>query len=484
MATLLNNVAGPNFSGTSGLISGWSAVYTSIGGTAMISYDFNYYVNTGNTNIVWGLYVDGVLKSQNNSVTIDSLKHQSANASFPVINLTAWARTIAIGLIYSSNGAVSVASSDTCNMSIIETVGANTIGLTGPTGPVGIGISSFGSTAPFFSNVSAGTGALGVLNGVAVNAVGNTALGAGAMRNLTDTANSSFNVGIGYNSLYGVTGANFNNNVAVGAYTLVGGYDNVALGNKASQNTRGGANVAIGHQALNANTVGEANVAIGWNSSYRIGNGVGNISIGYSCLDNCVTGNRTVAIGRSAGNGSISGDYNIYIGDTSTASTSSVSNEIVIGSSAGGVRGKGNNTALIYATAGLYSYTPGYWWGYGKYTVGGNIRWNTFTNRSIVLNHVNDTQILCPTPGLYEFNLSGSIFCNSASIINLNMNVNGSVYLSGPCYYTGFIGWRAISLSAFVVVTNTTTYITYTMGSGMETSIDAPTILTAKYISM
>jgi hypothetical protein len=39
-------------------------------------------------------------------------------------------------------------------------------------------------------------------------------------------------------------------------------------------------------------------------------------------------------------------------------------------------------------------------------------------------------------------------------------------------------------LSAFVVVTNTTTYITYTMGAGMETSLSAPTILTAKFISL
>jgi hypothetical protein len=64
------------------------------------------------------------------------------------------------------------------------------------------------------------------------------------------------------------------------------------------------------------------------------------------------------------------------------------------------------------------------------------------------------------------------------------MSVNGSPYLSAPCNYSGFIGWRAISLSAFVYVNNTTTYIQYSMSGGLETSVNYPTILTAKFCGL
>jgi hypothetical protein len=148
------------------------------------------------------------------------------------------------------------------------------------------------------------------------------------------------------------------------------------------------------------------------------------------------------------------------------------------------VPGPAANSLRINASSGLYSYIPAYWYGSAKYTVGGQIRWSTKNNRGILLNPSDDRQILCPIPGLYEFNLSGSMFSNKTDVQNMNMNVNGSIYLAGPVYYTGFIGWRAVSLNNFVVVTNTTTYITYTMGAGLETSVNAPTILTVKYISL
>jgi hypothetical protein len=135
----------------------------------------------------------------------------------------------------------------------------------------------------------------------------------------------------------------------------------------------------------------------------------------------------------------------------------------------------------------LYSYIPGYWWGYAQNQLGGTIRWNTFTNRAIRLNPADSTQILCPTPGLYEFNLSGSIYNDVSSVQAVSMFVNGGLYLSRPCYYFnngGNTGWQAISLSAFVYVNNTSTYIQYDMTSRLLTDGNAPTILTAKFCGL
>ena len=152
MVNLLNNVAGPipDFVGTSGLITGWSANYTSIGGTALISYDLTCYTNAAANTIILGLYVDGILKSQNSTYITSINIHRTIKASFPVVTLAAGSRTIAIGLVSTSSGNITVDRNDFCNLTIFETVGANTIGLTGPTGFTG----PQGLNAPLNSNFS------------------------------------------------------------------------------------------------------------------------------------------------------------------------------------------------------------------------------------------------------------------------------------------------------------------------------------------
>jgi hypothetical protein len=237
---------------------------------------------------------------------------------------------------------------------------------------------------------------------------------------------------------------------------------------------------------INCSSTGTNNTLLGtFAGSNLLSSGLGsNTLCGYRAGVNITSGTYNTCIGVNAGSSITSGANSVYIGNAADASSGTVTNEGVINLSGSATTGKGANTMLINASSGLYSYLPAFWWGYAQYTVGTTIRWNTKTNRGIVLNPVDDTQILCPIPGLYEFTLSGSIFCNATSVINMNMNVNGSVYLAGPAYYSGLIGWRAISVSAFVVVTNTTTYVQYVMGSGMETSVSAPTILTAKFISL
>ena len=253
--------------------------------------------------------------------------------------------------------------------------------------------------------------------------------------------------------------------------------DGVSLGTSAGASGR--YNAYIGTQA-GTGSVGSGNVGIGYQA--LAGAGSGCFGLGFTAGYQALT-NGNICIGGSTGQNILTGSgYNIYIGGS--PSSSSASYESVIGAAASAPVGKGSNTCYIPNSAGLYYYIAGYWWGYAQYIVGGILRWNTFRNRAIILNPSDSTQILCPTPGLYEFTLSGSIFSNLTSIQNLSMSVNGSPYLAAPCNYSGFIGWRAISLSAFVYVNNTSTYIQYSMSGGLETSVNYPTILTAKFCGL
>ena len=415
-------------------------------------------------------------------------------------------------------------------------------GATGSTGPQGIGITSFGSTAPFFSNVAGGTGALGVLNGVALNTVANTALGAGAMRNLTDNSNNNNNVAIGYNSMLGSgSSISSNRNSALGAYSLYSnttGYSNTAIGyqslysittatgttsvgsNSLYSNTIGYQNTAVGSNALYANTTGYQNIAIGTlalaNNTTGSGNtaigplcmqstttGAGNVVIGYQSLNtstlgnnntvigyqsmtSVTTGSSNVGVGYNSGLNVTTGNYNIYIGNSSTASTSAATNEVVIGSSAAGIVGKGNNTAFIYAPAGLYSYMPAY--GHFRSTSInlGLMLWNTtLFNQNISVSNQTVTFAL---DGLYEIIFSGTV-----QSISLGGSPSGQLYINGSLYspgvnafsygaHTGPNTRQALSFTIMYRMTAGSTM--YMLCTNVQGNGSNPSYLTIKYIGL
>ena len=282
-------------------------------------------------------------------------------------------------------------------------------------------------------------------------------------------------------------------NVLVGSFagaSLTSGGGNTLVGQGAGNNiTSGTFNIGLGANAFGGSGamtyMNAGNIAIGISSLYSCtGTAAHNTAVGFLALQSMTTGVGNIAFGNSCANNLLTGNNNVYIGQAITSSTTSVSSEGAINLTGSGITGRGANTFFINATAGLYYYIPGYWWGSAQYVVGGIFRWNTFLNRGIVRNPSDSTQIICPTPGLYEFTLSGSIFSNLTSNQNVNIYVNGNLYLTTPVNYSGFVGWRAISLSVFVDVYNTTTYIQYDMSAGLETSLSFPTILTAKFVSL
>jgi len=286
----------------------------------------------------------------------------------------------------------------------------------------------------------------------------------------TMTQNSAQNIAIGNNALFSAT-TTANNNVACGYQAL-------------QTLTDGNNNSAFGYQAGQAVVGGIRNTLIGNSAGYSISSGSFNTLVGASPSFILTTGQFNTCLGYIAGQSLITGSYNLHLGYNTQASSSSVSNEIVIGSNSTITQGRGANTAFINSSAGLYAYTPGYWYGTAQYVVGGIFRWTTTINRAIALKVGDDTQVLCPVAGIYEFTMSGSIYSNLITNQNVSMFVNGSAYISAPCNYSGLVGWRAIALSVIVNVTTPNTYIQYTMSAGIESSATFPTVLTVKYLGL
>ena len=297
---------------------------------------------------------------------------------------------------------------------------------------------------------------------------------------------------LGLNAGYSITTSS--DNLAIGAYTMAKNLNpitttngrNVAIGHYASHSLEGtpSNNIAIGYNALYAATNVTNNTIIGSSSATSTTTAINNTVVGASCMNSNITGSNNTIIGYNSGQGLNGGVNNIHIGVGCQASALNASSEIIIAGTSGTIIGKGSGTCYISSPYGLYYYSPSYWWGYAQTQTGGYLGWNKFSSRNMELQFGNNTQLLVPFAGLWEFTLSGSVYANSTVAQNMNMYVNGSVYLLQPVYYNGLVGWRSVSLSAFVVVTNTTTYISYAMAGNLETNTGAPMILTAKFISL
>lgn len=148
-------------------------------------------------------------------------------------------------------------------------------------------------------------------------AVGTTAVGFGALRNNTT---GSYDTCLGYKSLYSCTS---NNNTAAGyqsGYSINTGSDNVILGYRALRlGTSASDNVCIGSGAMGVGiVVGGANVAIGSNALSAVTGGAGagssNVCIGYQVATTMTTGKNNVILGPQAG-ATNNGNYNVLIGD-------------------------------------------------------------------------------------------------------------------------------------------------------------------------
>ena len=343
----------------------------------------------------------------------------------------------------------------------------------------------------------------------------NTLVGMSAGGNLT-TGDTNFHLGL--NS--GFSNLSSNDNISIGAYSMgkaanfmtgVNGR-NLSIGHYSGHSLSGQPtnNVAIGYQALwNATEVSD-NIAIGTNSlaTIRAGGGA-NIAIGGSStsvggtLTNgqgyniglgiasnlYISGNASnnIGIGAYSNFNTSTGTNNISIGPFTQASSATSSNEITIstnGTISVPVSGRGANTALIDARNGLYSYSPAYWWGYADNHTGGIITWFAYSDRKGIALKVGDrTQLLLPFIGLYEIALSGNIYVGAVSQ-NLDVYVNGSLYLQNACFFQTITGWTACSLNVIVPAYTVNTYVQFTLSGSLGTATSIQLFLKAKFLSL
>ena len=184
---------------------------------------------------------------------------------------------------------------------------------------------------------------------------GNVAIGYQAMVGYY-MSSATWNVGVGYNTLYALsTGTS---NVGVGdnaGYAITTGVGNICIGhNAAAASTTPGVSggtpiVAIGSNALATNVTGGANVAIGA-SAMQFYNGVYGASTQAS-----------VAIGPSALKGTASSSYfnNVAVGGNAGAAVSTGSRNTLIGSLAGQVLTTGSSNTIIGENVGAGTLTTG-----------------------------------------------------------------------------------------------------------------------------
>jgi len=185
----------------------------------------------------------------------------------------------------------------------------------------------------------------------------NTAVGAGALiLNTTGNENTATGGGALESNTTGYQ------NTATGAFALEDntiGFDNTALGfGTLTNNLDGEANTAIGGFALNFNKSGGGNTASGSSALQNNTSGIRNTANGFKALVNNTTGSDNIAIGTWAAINLTSGSSNIHIGNRGAATDSGT---IRIGSAAGsgsvsvqttffaaGIRGvtTGNNDAI------------------------------------------------------------------------------------------------------------------------------------------
>jgi hypothetical protein len=213
------------------------------------------------------------------------------------------------------------------------------------------------------------------------------------------------------------------------------------------------------------------NIGVGIASNlYLSANAQNNIGIGaYSNL-NTSTGINNISIGPFTQALSATGCNNIVLSTNGTISVP--------------ISAKGDNTALIDSRNGLFTYNPGYWWGYSIGQTGGFISWAPYSDRKGIALKVSDvTQLLLPYIGLYEIVLSGSVYVGAVNQ-NINMYVNGSLYLTNPCFFQTLTGWTSCSLNVIVPAYVVNTYVQFDLSAGLGTNTFAPLFLKAKFISL
>ncbi len=268
------------------------------------------------------------------SATANSLTAETLNSNLTLSGNGTGTVMITGGVSFAGNIVLPVTSSNTIGS---ITQGGNSLLHTFGTSNTYLG-SLAGNYVSTGLGLNVGIGA-NSLNGI-TSANRNVALGANAMKNATTT---SFSIAIGFNAMgTGITTGN--ENTAIGSGTLAavtsGGFNigignavlttlttttfNTVIGYTAMQTATGGENTAIGSAAMQSAGTASQNVAIGNGTCRMMSTGTLNTAIGYTTMNvGVVTGTANVAIGVGSMRNLTSGSNNVSVGNGSCLSLSS-----------------------------------------------------------------------------------------------------------------------------------------------------------------
>jgi trimeric autotransporter adhesin len=238
---------------------------------------------------------------------------------------------------------------------------------------VAVGYNALNQNVDGFSNTAVGWNALA--SDVTSASGSNTAIGD---QSLTSNITGTGNTAVGGSSLYANTIGS--SNTAVGFEVMSGAIDpddDTAFGYQALQNdtSAGGANVAIGYQALQANTSGSTNIAVGYQAMLNaidasqdtaVGyqalqndtiDGGGNVAVGYKTLQANTSGIDNTAVGYQASQMNVDGSSNTALGSQAASANISGGQITAVGAFALANNQAGDNTAI--GTSALTNNTDG-----------------------------------------------------------------------------------------------------------------------------
>ena len=187
-----------------------------------------------------------------------------------------------------------------------------------------------------------------------VSDLGGTFIGYQSGYSLNGGGSGNYNIGIGFQAMYGAVSATGYNNVGIGKYSLydlTSGYQNCAVGNNTGESiTTGNSNVFIGFNSSTLTSTGNSNTAIGVDTLAANISGGNNVAVGALAL-NSLTSSSNTAVGSSAGLSLTNATTNAFFGTSSGASVTTGSNNTIIGSYNGNqggldIRTSSNNIVL------------------------------------------------------------------------------------------------------------------------------------------